>query len=214
MKAQTATAPVAASLEETLKEKNSEISRLQALRTQDELELRKVVEHIELKKMEADRCNQAGDKAGRDRFAAQILELEWEDKRLRAKLEERDREIIPLRREIGELTRIRIDEERSQKFDAACDAARVATDNFLTLYAELTKAAGELACASAELLTWGQEGASANARLVLDLTFNPNHPLAAQGWKIPPYAARYVREFFVRGMLPPVQKSSSNGHGK
>ena len=115
---------------------------------------------------------------------------------------------------MNEINRVREDEEKSRKFDAACDAARVATDKFLKLYAELTKAAGELACASADLLTWKQEGASAFERLVLNPTFNPNHQLAAKGWKIPAYAVRYVKEFFVRGMLPPAEKSSSNGHGK
>ena len=159
----------------------------------------------------------AGDKSASgklDRIDAEVRDFVRREDSLRADEAQLAPKIVSLQKLVNETRRIRVDEERSQKFDASCDAARAATDKFLTLYAELTKAAGELACASADLLTWDQEGASAFERLVLTPTFNPNHQLAAKGWKIPAHAVRYVREFFVRGMLPPAQKSSSNGHGK
>jgi chromosome segregation ATPase len=214
MKAQTA--PMIASIEEM----ESQLQTLQKERTSietrlDTLRRRKAEKEQEarpLKKQLLDGDKSASAKL--DRIDAEIRDIVRSEDTLREAEAFFAPKIVALQAQVNETRRIRVDEERSRKFDAACAAARAATDKFLALYAELTKAAGELSCASADLLTWDQEGASAYERLVLTPTFNPNHRLAAQGWKIPPYAARHIREFFVRGMLPPVEKSSSNGHGK
>jgi seryl-tRNA synthetase len=205
MNAQTATAIV------SLEEMESQLQALQKERVRieeslDGLRRRKSEKDEEarpLKKLLA-----AGDKSASaklDRIDAEIRDIARREDSLRADEAQLAPKIVSLQQLVNETRRIRVDEELSQRFDAACDAARAATDKFSTLYAELTKAAGELACASADLLMWGQEGASAYERLVLNPTFNPNHRLAAQGWGIPVYAVRCVREFFIRGMLPPTQ---------
>lgn len=214
MNAQTATAIV------SLEDMESQLQTLQKERVRIEESL----DSLRRQKSEKDdearplkRLLAAGDKSASaklDRIDAETRDFARREDSLRADEEQLAPKIVSLQKLVNEVRRIRVDEERSRKFDAACDAVRVATDKFLTSYAELTKAAGELACASADLLIWGAEGASAFERLVLTPTFNPNHQLAAKGWKIPAHAVRYVREFFVRGMLPPVNPVSSNGHGK
>jgi hypothetical protein len=63
------------------------------------------------------------------------------------------------------------------------------------------------------LATWGQEGASANERLVLRPLFNPVHGLRMAGWKTPANGG-YTGQFVIVAILPPAEKSSSSGHGK
>jgi septal ring factor EnvC (AmiA/AmiB activator) len=162
----------------------------------------------------------AGDKSASaklDRIDAEVRDFVRREDSLRADEAQLSPKIVSLQKLVNETRRIRVDEERSRQFDADCDEADKATKEFLAAFAVATEKAARMSISSGTLLAnWGQEGASANERLVLrplGPVGNPDHALRMAGWKVPVNSG-YARQVVIVGMLPPAKKSSSNGHGK
>jgi hypothetical protein len=161
-----------------------------------------------------------GDKSASaklDRIDAEVKDFVRREDSLRADEAQLAPKIVSLQKLVNETRRIRVDEERSRQFDADCAAADKATKEFLAAFAVATEKAARLSISSGTLISkWGQEGASANERLVLrplGPLGNPDHALRMAGWK-KPMNSGYTGQFTIDGMLPPAEKSSSNGHGK
>jgi hypothetical protein len=215
MKAQTA--PVMASLEEM----ESQLQTLQKERVNieerlDTLRRRKTEKEQEarpLKKQLVDGDKSASAKL--DRIDAEIRDIVRSEDTLREAEAFFAPKIIALQKQVNETRRIRQDEEKSQRFDADCDAMAKTTEEFLAAHAVATEKLAEMFLAAGRLLSeWGQEGASAYERLTLKRTSNPVHALQMAGWKEPRTGVLATRDFIVRGMLPPAVRVSGNGHSK
>jgi hypothetical protein len=217
MNAQTATAIV------SLEEMESQLQTLQKERLNieerlDTLRRRKAEKEQEarpLKKLLLDGDKSASAKL--DRIDAEVRDIVRSEDTLREAEAFFAPKIVSLQKLVNETRRIRVDEERSRQFDADCAAADQATKEFLAAFAVATEKAARMSMSSGTLLAnWGQEGASANERLVLrplGPVGNPDHALRMAGWKAPVNSG-YARQVVIVGMLPPAKKSSSNGHGK
>lgn len=215
MNAQTATAIV------SLEEMESQLQTLQKERVRIEESLdslrrqksEKDEEARPLKKLLA-----AGDKSASaklDRIDAEVRDFVRREDSLRADEAQLSPKIVSLQGLVNETRRIRVSEERSRQFDADCGALETAVDEFLAAHAVACEKLGRMFFASGKLsVEWEQEGAIAVERLMLKRTANPIHALQMAGWRQPSAGLLAVRDFIVRGLVPPPEKSSSNGHSK
>lgn len=205
----------------SLEEMESQLQTLQKERLNieerlDTLRRRKTEKEQEarpLKKQLVDGDKSASAKL--DRIDAEIRDIVRSEDTLREAEAFFAPKIIELQKQVNETRRIRQDEEKSQRFDADCDALTKATEEFIAAHTAATEKLAKMFLASSTLLSeWGQEGASAYERLTLKRTANPVHALQMAGWKYPQTGLLATRDFVVRAMLPPAIRVSGNGHSK
>jgi hypothetical protein len=181
MKAQTA--PVTASLEEM----ESQLQTLQRERVNiedrlDTLRRRKTEKEQEarpLKKQLVDGDKSASAKL--DRIDAEIRDIVRSEDTLREAEAFFAPKIIALQKQVNETKRIRQDEEKSQRFDADCDALAKATEEFLAAHAVATEKLAEMFLAAGRLLAeWGTRRGFGLRASHAEADFEPS-PRAANG---------------------------------